>query len=42
MAVLLNRQGNSFLIHAQMGVDKMMEREVEVGYTSLHGCIKNV
>ena len=42
MAVLLNRQGNSFLIHAQMGVDKMTERWVEVGFTSLHGCVRNV
>ena len=42
MAVLLNRKGNSFLIHAQIGVDKMTEGYVEVGYTSLHWCIKNV
>ena len=25
MAVLLNRKGNSFLTHVQMGVDNMME-----------------
>ena len=42
MAVLLNRQGNLFLIHAQMGVDKMTEGWVEAGYTSLHRCIKNI
>ena len=42
MTVLLNRKGNLFLIRAQMGVDKMTERWVEVGLTSLHGCIKNV
>ena len=37
MTVLLNRKGNSFLIHAQMWVDKMTEQWVEVGFTSLHG-----
>ena len=37
MAMLLNRKGNSFLICAQMGVDKMPEWWVEVGFTSLHG-----
>ena len=37
MAMLLNRKGNSFLICAQMGVDKMPEWWVEVGFTSLQG-----
>ena len=36
--MLLNRKGNSLLIHAQIGVDKMTEGCM----TSLHGCIKNV
>ena len=36
--MLLNRKGNSLLIHAQIGVDKMTEGCM----TSLHGCIKNI